>query len=67
MAATGPRIEITVSPTGETDTKVFGVEGTSCRKLSAGWEALFGAVISSSDTVEAYEEPHDVEIKSGQK
>jgi hypothetical protein len=60
----GPRIEIIVDKTGETDTKVFGVIGAGCRALSKSWEELFGSVVSSSDTIEAYEDEHEVEIKS---
>jgi len=62
----GPRIEILVSPKGETTTQVFGVEGGNCHALTAPYEALFGDVLSTSDTMEAYEDPHEIEIKTEQ-
>jgi len=67
MAVTGPRIEITIAKNGETDTKVFGVEGASCRTLSAPWESLFGGVIATADTTEAFEDPELVEVKGKQQ
>ena len=67
MATTGPRIEITIAKNGETDTKVFGVEGASCRTLSSPWEALFGDVITTTDTTEAFEDPELIEVKGNQK
>ncbi len=66
MPITGPRIEITVHKNGETTHEVHGAQGDSCKTASRGWEALFGEVISTQSTMEAYEEPEKVEIKGQQ-
>lgn len=58
----GPRIEITVSPKGETQTRVFGLQGESCKVASAPYEQLYGGIISTEATSEAYEDPHEIEI-----
>lgn len=67
MAITGRRIELIISPQGEQTTHVIGATGISCRELSAPWEALAGAVMMTEDTIEAYESPEEVEIKTEQK
>ena len=64
MAITGPRIEILIDRKGGTTTSVHGVTGASCHEVSAGYEALFGSLISTEATTEAYEKGEEVEIKS---
>lgn len=59
-----PRIEITIDKKGNTQTSVFGVTGGACHAVSEPYEQLFGAVIDSIATAEAYEDPELVEIKS---
>jgi len=66
MAITGPRIEITVDPKGQTTTEVIGVPGDDCKAVSAEYEALFGDVLEHKATAEAYEEPEEIEIKAEQ-
>jgi hypothetical protein len=65
--ASGPRIEITVNPRGETRTQVFGITGDGCKVASAEYEMLFGDVLEHTATAEAYEDPEQVEIKNQQK
>jgi hypothetical protein len=67
MPITGPRIEVTVDKKGVGTTSVIGIQGGSCHALSEGYENLFGDVIETVDTAEAYEEPEEVEIKSERK
>jgi hypothetical protein len=64
MAASGPRIEITINKKGETTTSVFGVTGAACHLASEPYESLFGALVETTATAEAYEDPELVEIKS---
>ena len=64
MATAGPRIEITINKKGETTTEVFGVTGGGCHVVSAPYESLFGAVVETTATAEAYEKEELVEIKS---
>ena len=64
MATDGPRIEITIDKKGGTTTSVFGVTGGDCHLVSAPYEALFGALVETTATAEAYEDPELVEIKS---
>ena len=64
MATTGPRIEITVDKKGVTTTSAFGVRGGDCHLVTEPYEKLFGAVIDTVATAEAYEDPEMVEIKS---
>ena len=59
-----PRIEITIDKKGNTQTAVFGITGGACHLASEPYEQLFGAVIDSIATSEAYEDPELVEIKS---
>lgn len=64
MATTGPRIEIVINKKGETETSVHGVQGGSCHTVSEPYEKLFGALVETTATAEAYEDPELVEIKS---
>ena len=67
MPHNGPRIEITVNKKGEGQTAVFGVQGAGCHTLTEGFEAIFGDVLETADTMEAFENPEEVEIKSEHK
>jgi hypothetical protein len=67
MSVSGPRIEITVSPKGQTKTEVFGVTGGMCSTLSAPYEALYGDVLDETAKNEAFEDPEQVEIKAEQQ
>lgn len=67
MSKDGPRIEIIVSKNGQTTTQVFGVAGGACHVVSDAYERLFGDVVATAATAEAYEDPEQVEIKAGQK
>jgi len=58
----GARIEITVDKAGNATTHVFGVTGESCRVASRPFEELFGSVLTSKATEEAYERPEEVNI-----
>jgi len=66
MSADGPRIEVIVDPKGVTKTTTFGLQGGACRLATAGYEARFGEVLETEATADAYEDPHEVEIKSQQ-
>jgi len=66
MPTSGPRIEITVDPKGITRTEAIGIQGGACQLATAPYEALYGDVLDTVATSEAYEDPHEVEIKSQQ-
>lgn len=58
----GPRIEIVVDKKGNPTTQVFGAPGQSCHNVSEPFEKLFGDVLETEATAEAYEDPHELEI-----
>jgi len=60
------QVEIIIAKDGTTRTTVHGAVGDSCKLLSAPYEALFGGVIATEATADAYEDPHEVEIKAEQ-
>jgi len=62
----GPRIEITVDPKGITRTEAKEIKGGGCKLATAPYEALYGDVLDTVATAEAYEDEHVVEIKSQQ-
>ncbi len=67
MPTSGPRIEIIVDPKGITRTEAIGIQGGDCQLATAPYEIRFGDIIDVVATAEAYEDPHEVEIKSQQR
>lgn len=63
---TGPRIEIHIDTKGNPTTKVVGVSGAVCHAITAPYEAMYGEVLDSHATTEAFEKPEEVEIKAKQ-
>lgn len=66
MPTAGPRIEITVDPKGITKTEVIGMQGERCKAASASYDKLFGEVLDTIATSEAYEDQQEIEIKMQQ-
>ena len=60
-----PRIEMIVSPKGETEITVKGAKGARCRELTRKLEAGLGETVGSVDTAEAYEDPEQIRIHQG--
>lgn len=56
------RIEITVDKKGNPTTKVIGCSGGDCQVVSKPYEELFGDVLETEATAEAYEDPEQIEI-----
>jgi|15BtaG_2_1085339.scaffolds.fasta_scaffold00028_58 hypothetical protein len=63
---TGPRIEILVDKKGNPTVSAPGVGGGDCKIKSAGYESLFGDVIETQATSEAFEDEPEIEIKMEQ-
>jgi len=57
------KIEIIVSPKGETTMSVRGAKGATCRQLTAGLEQRIGTVLDTAATAEFYE-TEDIAIKA---
>lgn len=51
------RIVIRIKPDATTSIEVNGVKGASCKDLTKGLEEALGAVQSSENTQEYYDEP----------
>lgn len=66
LTASGARIEIIVDKKGDPTIMPCEIPGGKCTAATAKLEALFGEVMDTQSTTEAYEEAQEVEIETKQ-